>query len=98
MTDMTLREQLDAARRDAKEAEAYADEMEKVAGDHLIAAMDLITSTLAIKAKLTKVIGGAETVLEAWDHHTRDAVVPTALHDAVEELRADVAEAKGDKP
>lgn len=47
--------QLAAARRDAEEAEAYADELEKVANDYLIAAMELITSTQAIKAKLTKV-------------------------------------------
>lgn len=51
-----------------------------------------------IEAKLENLIGGAETVLEVWDHHMRDVVVPATLNDAIEELRADVAEAKGDKP
>jgi len=49
------------------------------------------------EAKLEKLIGGAETVLEAWDHHMRDVVVPGSLNDAIEEMRADVEEAKGGK-
>jgi uncharacterized small protein (DUF1192 family) len=47
------------------------------------------------EAKLENLIGGAETVLEAWDHHMRDVVVPGTLHDAIEELRADVADVNG---
>ena len=50
-----------------------------------------------LRGALAKLIGGSETVLEAWDHHMRDVVVPGSLHDAIEELRADVAEAKGGK-
>lgn len=51
-----------------------------------------------LRGDLAKLIGGSETVLETWDHHMRDVVVPGSLHDAIEELRADVEEAKGDKP
>ena len=48
-----------------------------------------------LRGNVEKMIGGADTVLEAWDHHMRDVVVPGTLHDAIEELRADVAEVNG---
>jgi uncharacterized coiled-coil protein SlyX len=44
------------------------------------------------EAKLEKLIAGAETVLEEWDRGDE-----AAFRVAVEEMRADVAEAKGDK-
>ena len=46
-----------------------------------------------VEAKLEKMIGGAETVLEAWDSGNE-----ASFRDAIEEMRADVEEAKGDKP
>jgi hypothetical protein len=46
-----------------------------------------------LEAKLEKLIAGAETVLEEWDRGAE-----AAFREAVEEMRADVAEAKGDKP
>ena len=47
----------------------------------------------AAGATLEKMIGGAETVLEAWDSGNE-----ASFRDAIEELRADVEEAKGDNP
>jgi hypothetical protein len=46
-----------------------------------------------LEAKLEKLIAGAETVLEEWDRGAE-----AAFREAVEEMRADVAEAKGDRP
>ncbi len=46
-----------------------------------------------LRGAMAKLIVGSETVLEAWDHHMRDVVVPGSLHGAIEELRADVVEA-----
>ena len=50
----------------------------------------LHTDYVALEAKLAKLIGGAEVVIEAWD-----MVDGGSWPVAVEELRADVAEAKG---
>ena len=69
---------------------------------HQLSPDELISDDVAelvakLEAKLENVLGGAETVLEAWDHHMRDVVVPASLHDAIEEMRADAEEAKGGK-
>jgi F0F1-type ATP synthase membrane subunit b/b' len=42
-----------------------------------------------LEAKLEKLIGGAETVLEAWDSGNE-----ASFREAIEEMRADVEEAK----
>ena len=62
-------------------------------------AMAIRAATIAQeqRARAEKALKRAETALEAWDHHMRDVVVPGSLNDAIEELRADVAEAKGAK-
>jgi len=44
------------------------------------------------EAKLENLIGGAETVLEAWDSGDE-----ASFREAIEEMRADVEEAKGGK-
>ena len=43
-----------------------------------------------LEAKLEKLIGGVETVLEAWDRGDE-----ASFREAIEEMRADVEEAKG---
>ena len=45
-----------------------------------------------VEAKLENLLGGAETVLEAWDRGDE-----ASFREAVEEMRADVEEAKGGK-
>jgi septal ring factor EnvC (AmiA/AmiB activator) len=45
-----------------------------------------------LKAKLENLIAGAETVLEEWDRGDE-----AAFREAIEEMRADVAAAKGEK-
>ena len=63
----------------------------------ILKGQDLIKSQAAeierLRGAMAKLIGGSETVLEAWDHHMRDVVVSASLNDAIEELRADVVEA-----
>lgn len=94
-----LNEQLDAARMDAEEAEAYADEMEKVAGDHLIAAMDLITSTLAIKAKLAKAVEALERVSNSQPRPKRNGDYDRSDVSALQRIaRTTLAELGGAKP
>lgn len=46
----------------------------------------------ALEAKLENLLGGAETVLEAWDSGDE-----ASFREAIEEMRADVAEARGEK-
>ena len=45
-----------------------------------------------LRGDVEKMIGGAETVLEAWDSGNE-----ASFRDAIEEMRADVEEAKGGK-
>jgi hypothetical protein len=81
-----------------KRWDEYIESMGCVMGEVEHMAQQMRDRIEELEAKLENLLGGAETVLEAWDHHMRDVVVPASLHDAIEEMRADVAEAKVDKP
>jgi uncharacterized small protein (DUF1192 family) len=90
-----------------KRIEAQAAEIERLRGDLAKAGRDLNMARYGqpdfawsihkqamadIEAKLENLLGGAETVLEAWDSGNE-----ASFREAIEEMRADVAEAKGGK-
>ena len=99
MTDAETFMAMRAAFRDAERfVEAVADRIEALTEQLAAARRDAEEAEAyagELEAKLENLLGGSETVLEAWDHHMRDVVVPASLHDAIEELRADVAEVNG---
>ena len=87
--------------------EAQAAEIERLRGDLAKAGRDLNMARYGqpdfawsihkqamadIEAKLENLLGGAETVLEAWDRGDE-----ASFREAIEEMRADVEEAKGGK-
>ena len=94
----------EAVKAVADRIEAQAAEIERLRGDLAKAGRDLNMARYGqpdfawsihkqamadIEAKLENVLGGAETVLEAWDRGDE-----ASFREAIEEMRADVEEAK----
>jgi septal ring factor EnvC (AmiA/AmiB activator) len=87
-----LTEQLEAARADAKEAEAYADEL---AEDQV----DLCRQLIAAEDKLAKVMEAASPLLnmDVWTESAEDAETVIVSVGTVRRIRATLAELEGDK-
>ena len=54
---------------------------------------DWLNERTQMQERLDNLIAGAETVLDEWDRGDE-----AAFREAIEEMRADVAAAKGEKP
>jgi hypothetical protein len=92
MDPAALTEQLEAARADAKEAEAYADEL---AEDQV----DLCRQLIAAEDKLAKVMEAASPLLnmDVWTESAEDAETVIVSVGTVRRIRATLAELEGDK-
>jgi DNA repair exonuclease SbcCD ATPase subunit len=61
----------EAARADAKEAEAYAEELEKEQKGWQTAAVKLMKKLTASEAKLAKAVEALRDAVDAWDNHNK---------------------------
>jgi hypothetical protein len=88
-----LTEQLETARADAKEAEAYAEEL---AGDQV----DLCRQLIAAEDKLAKAVEAASPLLnmDVWTESAEDAEMVIVSVGTVRRIRATLAEIEGGKP
>lgn len=87
-----LTEQLEAARADAKEAEAYAEELEKGHKGWQTAAVKLMDKLTASEAKLEKVVEAADGMLDEFCIHETQR--QSAAYD---NMCATLAEIEGEK-
>jgi|GEM_PF-6379156 hypothetical protein len=102
MTDMTIREQMYRRWKRGENYFVLAKEM-GVTRERMriiLTKMDdevpLVDRIEELEAKLAKLIGGAETVIEEWRTHiNKGSWFKVSMDEAMYELRADVAEAKG---
>jgi chromosome segregation ATPase len=102
-----LTEQLEAARADAKEAEAYAEELERDLKTCHMAQAVMDNTVTGLEAKLAKAVEALDGLLEAitatTQHGDRSLTItgPTAnlkwLLETEEEARATLAEIEGEK-
>jgi len=97
-----LTEQLEATRADAKEAEAYAEELEKrvafVEGERRKTLQALLKVTKIhdeVEAKLAKAVEGLRDAVDAWDNHNKTGDMMQGYW--VTDARATLAEIEGEK-